>query len=60
MPKKTPTETIFEKELRENFTQKHIYKDKPKNTAYCKVTNAISPNEIWVQEVYDSEIYFNS
>jgi hypothetical protein len=24
----------------------------------CKVTNAISPNEIWVQDAVDSENYY--
>ena len=58
MVKKTPLETKLEKELKELLPKK-ISKDKPQNTVYCKVTNAISPYEIWVQDIFDSDNGFD-
>jgi hypothetical protein len=58
MVKKTPPVTKLEKELKEILPNK-ISKDKPQNTVYCKVTNAISPYEIWVQDIVDSENCFD-
>ena len=31
---------------------------KPKDVVECKVTNAVSPNEIWVMDIQDKENYY--
>lgn len=58
MPKKLPEPSHLDKEVIEvSKMPNKIIKDDDKKI-YCKVTNAISPNEIWVQDAVDSENYY--
>lgn len=34
------------------------FKSKPANSVYCRVTNAVSPSEIWVQDIVDAQSCF--
>ena len=55
MLKKAPLPTSLEKEVSEMSTMPNkIIKTLPVNKVLCKVTNAVSPNEIWVQDIVDS------
>jgi hypothetical protein len=59
--KKTPSKTILEIETNELIQSLHInkiFKSKPHNSVLCKVTNAISPSEIWVQDIVDCESFY--
>jgi hypothetical protein len=54
--KKTPTPSKLEREINEMIKLPNkIQKTKPSGTVRCKVTNALSPNEIWVQDVVDAD-----
>jgi hypothetical protein len=60
--KKTPSKTLLEietNELIQSLQINKILKSKPHNCVSCKVTNAISPCEIWLQDIVDCENYFD-
>jgi hypothetical protein len=58
MPARLPEPSNLDKEVIEvsKMPNKIIKHDDKK--VLCKVTNAISPNEIWVQDAVDSENYY--
>ena len=58
--KKTPSKTLLEletKELIQSLGINKIFKSKPYNSILCKVTNAISPSEIWIQDIGCDNFY---
>ncbi len=52
-PRLQPTK--MDKEIKDlSDLPNKVIKNKPKNSVMCKVTNAISPNEIWLIDIVDS------
>lgn len=58
--KNIPKPTYLEKEAQEisKMPVKLIRELKDDNKVLCKVTNALSPNEIWIQDVVDSDSFY--
>lgn len=59
IPKKEAQPTRLDNEIREisNMPNK-VIKSKPSGSILCKVTNAVSPSEIWLQDIVDSDNCF--
>jgi hypothetical protein len=56
--KKLPPQTLLEKETKEiikSLDPIKIHKTTPDGSVLCFVTNAVSPSEIWVQDIVDSD-----
>lgn len=59
MPRKPSKPTRLENEIKEVCTLPNkIINTKPVNSVLCKVVNALSPSEIWVQDIIDSENFY--
>lgn len=57
--KRAPVQTNLEKITKEiKQMPNKVVSTIPNNTVLCKVTNALSPSEIWVQDVVDSNSLF--
>ena len=58
MPARTPEPTKLDKEVIEVTKMPNKIVKHDDDITFCKVINAISPDEIWVQDAVDSENYY--
>ena len=58
IPRKEHAPSLLEKEIKIMLSDTNKMTSKPKNSLMCKVTNAVSPDEIWIQDTIDSEKFF--